>query len=70
MNATMLRRYGAELVGTFAYVFLGCGVKIVRGSGQRGVNGFLIYLTFGLALVVLFAENEREKIQAMYGRIA
>jgi MIP family channel proteins len=53
MNATMLRRYGAEMVGTFAYVFLGCGVKIVQGGDQRGINGFLIYLTFGLALLAM-----------------
>lgn len=53
MNVTMLRRYGAEVVGTFAYVFFGCGVKIVQGNDPRGVNGFLIYLTFGLALFAM-----------------
>lgn len=53
MNAMMLRRYGAELVGTFAYVFLGCGVKIVQGYGQGGTGSFFVYLTFGLALFTM-----------------
>jgi MIP family channel proteins len=53
MNATMLRRYGAEVVGTFAYVFFGCGAKIVQGNDQGGMSRLLIYLTFGLSLFAM-----------------
>ena len=53
MNTLMLRRYGAEFLGTFAYVFFGCGVKIVQGSSEDATSRFLIYLTFGLTLFAM-----------------
>lgn len=49
----MLRRYGAEFLGTFAYVFFGCGVKIVQGNNEDAASRFLIYLTFGLTLFTM-----------------
>ena len=53
MNTLMLRRYGAEFLGTFAYVFFGCGVKIVQGNSEDAASRFLIYLTFGLTLFTM-----------------
>ena len=51
---TMLRRYAAECVGTFAYVFFGCGVRIVMGGEVTNASSqLLLYLTFGLALFAL-----------------
>lgn len=49
----MLRRYGAEFFGTFAYVFFGCGVKIVQGNSENAASRLLIYLTFGLTLFIM-----------------
>jgi MIP family channel proteins len=53
MNMLMLRRYGAEFLGTFAYVFFGCGVKIIQGNSEDAASRFLIYLTFGLTLFTM-----------------
>ncbi len=37
----MLRRYLAEFLGTFAYVFFGCGAKIVVGNRRVPPTCFL-----------------------------
>ncbi len=51
---TMLRRYAAECVGTFAYVFFGCGVRVVLGGEVTNASAqLLLYLTFGLTLFAL-----------------
>jgi MIP family channel proteins len=49
----MLRRYGAEFFGTFAYVFFGCGVGILAGNAQDAASRLLVYLTFGLVLFTM-----------------
>ncbi len=50
----MLRRYAAEGVGTFAYVFFGCGVRIMlQGDVASASNQLLLYSTFGLTLFAL-----------------
>jgi len=49
----MWQRYSAEFVGTFAYVFFGCGVRILQGNGQGVQDRLVIYLTFGLTLFVM-----------------
>lgn len=52
MTPLLLRRCLAEFLGTFAYVFLGCGTKIMLI--KAGPVGYLmIYLAFGLTLVVM-----------------
>ena len=48
----MLRRYGAEFLGTFAYVFFGCGVRLVDGNGITIDSRLAVYLTFGFTLFV------------------
>lgn len=53
MNAIMLRRCGAEFFGTFAYVFFGCGARIMVGNSQDAPNRLLVYSTFGLTLFVM-----------------
>jgi MIP family channel proteins len=53
VTPVMLRRYAAECTGTFAYVFFGCGVRIVLGDGLTASKQLLIYLTFGLTLFAL-----------------
>ncbi len=49
----MLRRYGAEFVGTFAYVFFGCGARIVEGNGTTIVSRLVVYFTFGFTLFIM-----------------
>lgn len=53
MTALMWRRYAAEVLGTFAYVFFGCGARIVVENGQDGVNRLLVYFTFGCTLFAM-----------------
>ncbi|HLJ32531.1 MAG TPA: MIP/aquaporin family protein [Ktedonobacteraceae bacterium] len=49
----MLRRYLAEFLGTFAYVFFGCGAKIVVGNQTSTTDLLFIYLTFGLTIFAM-----------------
>ena len=53
MTSIMWRRYLAEFIGTFAYVFFGCGTRILVGRGQDTVSRLLVYFTFGFALLAL-----------------
>ncbi|HYX48891.1 MAG TPA: aquaporin [Ktedonobacteraceae bacterium] len=53
MTLIMLRRYLAEFIGTFAYVFFGCGTRILVGGGQDAASRLLVYFTFGFALLAL-----------------
>jgi Major intrinsic protein len=43
----MLRRYLAEFLGTFAYVFFGCGTKILLGNKIDTLDNLLTFLVFG-----------------------
>jgi len=54
MNIGLLRRAGAELVGTYALVTAGCGAIMVNAeTGALGHNG--IAFTFGLIIMVMIA---------------
>jgi MIP family channel proteins len=53
MNTIMLRRYGAEFLGTFAYVFFGCGTRIFIGYSGDLAGRLIVYLTFGLTLFTM-----------------
>ncbi len=46
-------RYLAEFIGTFAYVFFGCGTRILAGPAQDPASRLLIYFTFGFTLLAL-----------------
>lgn len=54
MNEALLRRAGAELIGTYGLVTTGCGAIMV--NTQTGMLGHLgIALTFGLIIVAMIA---------------
>jgi aquaporin NIP len=54
LNTTLLRRIGAELIGTYFLVTAGCGAIMV--NAQTGALGHLgVALTFGLAVVAMVA---------------
>lgn len=53
MTLIMRRRYLAEFLGTFAYVFFGCGTRILAGNAQDGASRLLVYFTFGFTLLAL-----------------
>jgi glycerol uptake facilitator-like aquaporin len=44
MTSIMWRRYLAEFIGTFAYVFFGCGTRIMVGGGQDAASTVLLRL--------------------------
>lgn len=51
-----MKKYVAELIGTFALVLFGCGAAVVAGvssSGPAGVGLLGISLAFGLSVVVM-----------------
>ncbi|GCE03390.1 aquaporin Z [Dictyobacter aurantiacus] len=48
-----MRRCGAEAVGTYAYVFIGCGVKIAATNTNGTINLLLNALAFGLTLFIM-----------------
>jgi aquaporin Z len=51
-----MKKYLAELIGTFSLVFLGCGAAVVSGissTGPAGIGLAGISLAFGLAVVVM-----------------
>ena len=46
------KKYFAELIGTFALVFFGCGVEIATGCSNAGVSAYaMTALAFGLVIV-------------------
>jgi aquaporin NIP len=54
MESTLLRRSGAELVGTYALVTAGCGAIMVNAeTGALGHGG--VALAFGLVIMVMIA---------------
>ncbi len=52
-SSIMWRRYLAEFIGTFAYVFLGCGASIVSATTATVAGRLLIYFTFGFTMMVM-----------------
>lgn len=53
VSPIMMRRYLAEFIGTFAYVFFGCGARIMVGYGEDLAGRLLIYFTFGFTMLVM-----------------
>jgi aquaporin Z len=51
VNSIDLKKYAAELIGTFVLVFMGCGSAVLLGIGGIGLVG--IALAFGLSLMAM-----------------
>ncbi len=49
----MLRKYAAELIGTFALVFFGCGARDMVGDTTQFAGILLVHLTFGLTIAAM-----------------
>ena len=49
----MLRRYAAELIGTFALVFFGCGARDMVGDTSDFAGILLVHLAFGLTVAAM-----------------
>jgi aquaporin Z len=52
MNEPLVRRLGAEFLGTFVLVFAGCGAAILD-AGNKGIDFLGVALAFGLAVMVM-----------------
>ena len=52
MPETLLRRLGAEFLGTFVLVFAGCGTAILD-AGNKGIDFLGIAVAFGIAVTVM-----------------
>ncbi len=53
MTPIMWRRYLAEFLGTFAYVFFGCGTRILTMNSPADTSRLLVDFTCGFTLVAL-----------------
>jgi aquaporin Z len=52
MNEPLVRRLGAEFLGTFVLVFVGCGSAILD-AGNHGIDFFGVAAAFGIAVTVM-----------------
>jgi aquaporin Z len=52
MNEPLVRRLGAEFLGTFVLVFAGCGAAILD-AGNKGIDLLGVALAFGVAVMVM-----------------
>lgn len=52
MNESLIRRLGAEFLGTFVLVFVGCGAAVLD-AGNKGIDFLGVAFAFGVAVVVM-----------------
>lgn len=52
MPIPLARRLGAEFLGTFVLVFVGCGAAILD-AGNKGIDFLGVAMAFGVAIVVM-----------------
>ena len=52
MNESLVKRLGAEFLGTFVLVFIGCGAAILD-AGNKGIDFFGVAFAFGVAVMVM-----------------
>jgi MIP family channel proteins len=53
MKFDILRRYAAELIGTFALVFFGCGARAMVGDTDNFAGILMVHLAFGLTIAAM-----------------
>lgn len=53
MKLDVLRRYGAEVIGTFALLFFGCGARDMVGDTTDFAGIMLVHLAFGLTIAAM-----------------
>jgi aquaporin Z len=52
MTEPLVRRLGAEFLGTFVLVFIGCGAAILD-AGNKGIDLLGVAMAFGIAVMVM-----------------
>ncbi|HEY8301132.1 MAG TPA: aquaporin Z [Jatrophihabitans sp.] len=52
MDEPLVRRLGAEFLGTFVLVFVGCGAAILD-AGNKGIDFLGVAVAFGVAVMVM-----------------
>jgi aquaporin Z len=52
VNETLVRRLGAEFLGTFVLVFVGCGTAVLD-AGNKGIDYLGVAMAFGVAVMVM-----------------
>ena len=52
MDESLTRRLGAEFLGTFVLVFVGCGTAVLD-AGNKGIDYLGVALAFGVAVMVM-----------------
>jgi aquaporin Z len=52
MGEPLVRRLGAEFLGTFVLVFVGCGAAILD-AGNKGIDFLGVAMAFGIAVTVM-----------------
>ena len=52
MDESLIRRLGAEFIGTFVLVFVGCGTAILD-AGNKGVDYLGVAMAFRNAIMVM-----------------
>src|SRR6201994_5225811 len=52
MDEPLARRLGAEFLGTFVLVFVGCGAAILD-AGNKGIDYLGVAIAFGVAVMVM-----------------
>ena len=52
MSETLTRRLGAEFLGTFVLIFVGCGTAILD-AGNHGIDYLGVAIAFGVAVMVM-----------------
>jgi aquaporin Z len=52
MDEPLLRRLGAEFLGTFVLVFVGCGAAVLD-AGNKGIDFLGVAFAFGVAVMVM-----------------
>jgi MIP family channel proteins len=53
MKLDVLRRYAAELIGTFALIFVGCGTRDMVGDTHDPAGILVVHLAFGLTVATM-----------------